>query len=152
MWLGGHSYDYRNTAEFNMKQDVAAARVVLRSGAGIVQVPCYGVVNALSTTQWELEHWLKGKNKLCDYLVENTVREAESYATGKPWSRVIWDVVPIAWLLNEKEKFLLDREQNVVLPEYTNLYSKEQLPNTMKYVYYIKRDAIFEDLFSKLTK
>lgn len=152
VWLGGHSYDYRNTAEFNMKQDVAATRVVFQSGAKLVQVPCYGVVNALSTTQWELEHWLKGKNKLCDYLVENTVREAESYAAGKPWSRVIWDVVPVAWLMNEKERFMLVRDQNVVLPEYTSLYSKEKLSLPMKYVYYIKRDAIFEDLFTKLTR
>lgn len=150
VWLGGHSYDYRNTAEYNMKQDVAATRVVFQSGAGLVQVPCYGVVNALSTTQWELEHWLKGKNKLCDYLVENTIRKAESYAAGRPWSRVIWDVVPIAWLLNEKEEFVLTREQNVILPEYTNLYSKDKMSHTMKYVYYIKRDAIFEDLFTKL--
>ena len=152
VWLGGHSYDYRNTAEFNMKQDIAAARVVFQSGTALVQVPCYGVVNSLVTTQWELEHWLKGKNKLCDYLVENTIREAESYAAGKPWSRVIWDVVPVAWLMNEKERFMLVRDQNVVLPEYTSLYSKEKLSLPMKYVYYIKRDAILEDLFKKLTK
>ena len=32
VWLGGHSCDMHNTMEFNMMQDVAAARVVMGSG------------------------------------------------------------------------------------------------------------------------
>ena len=35
VWLGGNSLEYHNTGEFNMKQDVAAARVVIGSGVSV---------------------------------------------------------------------------------------------------------------------
>lgn len=58
-----------------MDQDIAAARVVFNCQVPLVQLPCMGVVSEFSTTESELVYWLKGKNKLCDYLVENTVTE-----------------------------------------------------------------------------
>jgi len=151
VWLGGHSHDFPHTKEFNMFQDIAAARVVFLSDAKIVQLPCGGVVDTFHTTEPELRFWLSGKNKLCDYLVENTVKEAESYAHGKPWSRIIWDVTAVAYLLNDDEKFMNSRMQNVVLPGYVDYkYSDEKVDKKMCYVYHIKRDAIFEDMFEKL--
>lgn len=42
IWLGGHALHYHNTREFNMYQDVAAARVVMQSGVPFVQLPCMG--------------------------------------------------------------------------------------------------------------
>lgn len=47
------------------------------------------------------EYWLRGKNELCDYLVDNTIHEAELMEEEKCWSRVIWDVTAAAWLLDE---------------------------------------------------
>jgi len=153
VWLGGHSHDFSHTKEFNMMQDIAAARVVFLSDAKIVQLPCWGVVDTFLTTEQELRFWLSGKNKLCDYLVENTVKEAESYALGKPWSRIIWDVTAVAYLLNDDERFMLCRMQNVVLPGYVDYkYSDEKVNKKMCYVYRIKRDALFDDLFKKLKK
>ena len=101
IWLGGHALHYHDTKEFNMYQDVAAARVVMQSGVPFVQLPCMGVVNSFAVSKQELEFWLKGKNDLADYLAENTINAAESYAKGSAWTRVIWGVTAVAWLLND---------------------------------------------------
>lgn len=150
VWLGGQSHDRHCTKEFNMMQDIAAVRVVFMSDARVVQLPCAGVVSELRTTNPELEYWLSGKNKLCDYLVENTVKEAESYAAGKPWSRVIWDISAVAYMLNDENRFMLLREEKTLLPDYDCNYEDRRIEKTMEYVYQIERDAIFEDLFKKL--
>ena len=39
VWLGGHDVTWSDTREFNMMQDVAAARVVFGCGVPVVQLP-----------------------------------------------------------------------------------------------------------------
>ena len=151
VWLGGHGVHMPLAAsEFNMKQDIAAARVVFGCGIPLVQLPCGGVVDHFLTSKHELEHWLKGKNALCDYLYNNTVQEADSYAAGKPWTRVIWDVTAVAWLLNENSKFMAERLMPSPIPEYDGHYAFDPTRHLIKYVYNINRDSLFEDLFNKL--
>ena len=152
VWLGGHALHMNNTAEFNMQQDVAAARVVFGCGVPLVQLPCMGVVDVFATSRYELEHWLKGKNALCDYLVDYTVKTAESYAKGKPWTRVIWDVTAVAWLLNDTERFMRSCLIPSPIPEYDHHYAKDPTRHLIRYVYSINRDALFEDLFRKLSQ
>ena len=151
VWLGGHGVHMPLAAsEFNMKQDIAAARVVFGCGIPLVQLPCGGVVDHFLTSKYELEHWLKGKNALCDYLYNNTIQEADSYAAGKPWTRVIWDVTAVAWLLNENSKFMAERLMPSPIPEYDGHYAFDSNRHLIKYVYNINRDSLFEDLFNKL--
>ena len=151
VWLGGHGVHMPLAAsEFNMKQDIAAARVVFGCGIPLVQLPCGGVVDHFLTSKYELEHWLKGKNALCDYLYNNTIQEADSYAAGKPWTRVIWDVTAVAWLLNENSKFMAERLIPSPIPEYDGHYAFDSNRHLIKYVYNINRDSLFEDLFNKL--
>lgn len=151
VWLGGHARHMPITDEFNMKQDIAAARVVMQSGVPFVQLPCAGVVNAFSVSGPELRLWLSNKNPLADYLAENTIKAAERYAAGKPWTRVIWDVTAIAWLLNDENRFLFSRLIPVALPTYDYLYSADESDTLMRYVYFVNRDALFKDLVDKLT-
>ena len=150
VWLGGHALEWPDNREFNMQQDVAAARVVYGSGAPLVILPCCGVVSAFSTTAPELNHWLLGKNALCSYLVQNTVEEAESYAKGTAWSRVIWDVTAVAWLLNEGGRFMADRLISTPVPEYDHRWHITKDAPMCRYVYAIHRDSLFTDLFTKL--
>ena len=151
IWLGGHATHIPLAAsEFNMTQDIAAARVVFGCGVPLVQLPCGGVVDSFRTSKYELQHWLQGKNALCDYLCENTIKEAESYAAEKPWTRVIWDVTAVAWLLNEDAKFMQDRLIPSPIPEYDKHYAVNENRHFIKYVYSINRDALFEDLFRVL--
>ena len=151
IWLGGHATHMPLAAsEFNMKQDIAAARVVFGCGIPLIQLPCGGVVDHFATSKYELQYWLKGKNALCDYLYENTVMEAESYAKDEPWTRVIWDVTAVAWLLNENDRFMKDRLIPSPIPEYDKQYACDEGRHFIKYVYEINRDALFADLFKVL--
>ena len=133
-----------------MVQDIAAARVVFGCGVPLVQLPCDGVADRFTTSRYELEHWLKGKNPLCDYLIENTVNVAESKAAGKPWTRAICDVTAVAWLINEDGRFMQDRLIRSPIPEYDLHYAENTDGHFIKYVYKINRDALFEDLFRRL--
>lgn len=151
VWLGGHSLEWHNNNEFNIRQDVAAARVVFASGAPLVILPCMGVVSSFTTTGPELDYWLRGKNALCDYLVKNTVDEANTYASGRVWSRVIWDVTTIGWLLNEDGKFMTEKMIPTPIPEYDHHYAQNPQNPLCKYVYHINRDALMGDLFKRIT-
>jgi inosine-uridine nucleoside N-ribohydrolase len=146
VWLGGNALHWPDNMEFNCKQDVAAARIVLGSGAPLVLLPCMGVVSAFTTTGPELEHWLRGKNALCDYLVDHTIEAAEEYAKGKIWSRVIWDVTAVGWLLNDDSRLMLDRLVPAPIPGYDHHYSQDESGPVCRMVYHIHRDALFSDL------
>lgn len=150
VWLGGHSHTWPDTKEFNMMQDVAAARIIFGSGIPLIQLPCMGVVSACTTSGPELSYWLKGKNPLCDYLLKHTVEEAEAYESSSCWTRAIWDITAVAWLLDEK--FTASRLVRAPIPEYDFHYAFDDTRHFMRYVYHVNRDLIFEDLFQKLTK
>ncbi|MEE0898635.1 MAG: nucleoside hydrolase [Acutalibacteraceae bacterium] len=152
VWLGGHAQHISDTREFNMFQDVAAARVVMKSGVPFVQLPCVGVVDSFTVSKPELEFWLKGKNPLADYLAQNAIDEAESYAKGTAWTRVIWDVTAVAWLLNDSNQFMQSRIIPTPIPTYDNFYATNHNGNPMVYVYHINRDSLMTDLFNKLIK
>lgn len=152
VWLGGHGLYCPDTAEFNMTQDIAAARVVFGSGAPLVQLPCGAVVEQFSVSEPELKHWLMGKNELCDYLARNTIEAAESYAAGKVWSRAIWDVTAVAWLLNDGERFMDSYLIPAPIPQYDDHYSIDPTRHSMRYVWHIKRDALMQELFDKLSE
>lgn len=135
-----------------MYQDVAAARDIMQSGVPFVQLPCMGVVDRFTVSKPELEFWLKGKNPLADYLAQNAIEEAESYAKGKAWTRVIWDVTAVAWLLNDSQQFMESRMIPTPIPTYDNFYATNYNGYPMRYVYSIKRDHLMTDLFQKLMK
>ena len=150
VWLGGHALDWPDNREFNCRQDVAGVRVLFDSNAAVVLVPCKGVVSAFTTTKYEMEHWLKGKNELCDYLCKVAVAEAEENNRGRYWSKPIWDVCAVAWLL--KGDFMLERLEHAPMAEYNHQWSFDVKRPLIRYVYYIHRDRLFEDLFTKLSK
>lgn len=148
VWLGGNAVSWPDNREFNSSQDIAAARVVYKSGVAMTILPCMGVVSEFRTTGPELKAWLLGKNELCDYLVENTIREASQVEQEACWSRPIWDVTAVAWLMNKN--FMLERRLPRPIPGYDNRYSDTEKGTEYTYVYHINRDTLFADLFGKL--
>lgn len=152
VWLGGNGFHMPDTYEFNMRQDVAAARVLFESSVKLVLLPCGGVVDRCQTTEFELKHWLQGKNVLADYLIQNTVQEAEKYAKERPWSRVIWDISAVAWMLNDDGRYMQGRKEQCPFVEYDYHYSNNPNGKMIHYVYTVDRDAIFEDMFKKISK
>jgi inosine-uridine nucleoside N-ribohydrolase len=148
VWLGGHAHHWPDNKEFNLYQDVASARVVFGCGAAVVQLPCMGVVSAFAASGPELEYWLRGKNELCDYLVDVTTKAAIHDSGISTWTRPIWDVTTIGWFL--EGDYMLDRLEHSPIPEYDHYYSFDNRRHFIRYVYHINRDKLFEILFEKL--
>lgn len=152
VWLGGQAHHIGSNGEFNCYQDIAAARVVMKSDCTFVQLPCAGVVSEFRISGPELEYWFKGKGSaVADYLADNAIAAAESYAKGKMWTRVIWDVTAVAWLLNEDNRFLSYRVQDTRLPNYGNVYEDSTIDKKQSYVFSVRRDALMNDLAEKVT-
>lgn len=152
VWLGGHAHHYHHNVEFNLKQDIAAARVVMQSDAPFIQLPCHGVVDAFTVSRLELEHLFMGKNKLCDHLAGHAIKQITAERGTDVWTKVIWDVVAVAWFLNDDDRFMYSRIIDVKLPSYDGFYTDEPCDKQMSYVFAIRRDRIFNDLLEKITK
>jgi purine nucleosidase len=146
VWLGGNSLEWPHQKEFNLMQDVLAARVVLNSGVPVVIMPCQPVVSHFHTTIPELEYYLKGKNQLSDYLLNMTIE----YSGGREaWSKVIWDVTAVAWLINPSW-MPTDLVHSPVLTDQVT-YSTDRSRHFIRMATSVNRDAIFRDLFGKLS-
>lgn len=147
IWLGGHSFLSKDNKEFNFKQDVQAVRNVFESKVKLTIIPCKNVASNLRTSIYELEHFLKGKSELCDYLCQRFHNDG---VHGIQERRVIWDISVIAYMIN-KEWF--DTEE-VSCPNINNDTSYELTTKNHKItvVNYLNVDKIYKDLFKKLGK
>ena len=143
--LGGHSFLSKDNKEFNFKQDVQAVRNVFESKVKLTIIPCKNVASNLRTSIYELEHFLKGKSELCDYLCQRFYNDG---VHGIQERRVIWDISVIAYMIN-KEWF--DTEE-VSCPNINNDTSYELTTKNHKItvVNYLNVDKIYRDLFEKL--
>ncbi|MDR1318117.1 MAG: nucleoside hydrolase [Treponema sp.] len=151
IWLGGHAFHWPENREFNLSQDVAAARIIFGCGVPVVLLPCMGVVSSFTTTGPELEYWLRGKNELCNYLIDATAEHAREHQNNiAAWAKVIWDVTAIAWLLDGD--YMLDRLEPSPIPQYDHHYSFDKGRHFIRYVYHINRAKLFEVLFKKLAE
>lgn len=146
IWLGGHSILYTDNKEFNFRQDVQAVRTVFESKVDLTVLPCKGVVSNLKTSIYEVEHYLKGKNQLCNYLCERFYNDGKH---GIQTRRVIWDISAVAYLIN-KDWF---KTSKINCPNINDDTSYELNTNNhlITMVNYLDSDKIYQDLFSKLT-
>ncbi|MCG6190625.1 nucleoside hydrolase [Maribellus maritimus] len=146
VWLGGNGLNWPHQKEFNLKQDVLAAQVVLNSGVPFVIMPCRPVVSHFHTTIPELKYYLEGKNELSDYLYNIVVE----YSHGKEaWSKVIWDVTAVAWLVNSSWISTNLVHSPVLTDQVT--YSVDRGRHFIRMANELNRDAIFRDLFTKIS-
>lgn len=149
VWLGGHRLDWQDNKEFNLKQDIAAARVVFESPAPLALVPCNGVVSAFAISKPEVEKWFKGKGKLSDYLADELIRTAEAEYKVETWVKPIWDVTAVAFLL---PGFTDSYEIEAPIPGYDNKWHFEKNRKKITYVYNIRRNELMQDLISIITE
>lgn len=145
IWLGGHSFHWKDTREFNLAQDIHAANVVFGSGVPLVLLPCMGVVSHMTTTLSEVRDHVMEKGPLGRYLYE-TFRDCMDDHDGR--SRVIWDLSAVAWLVNPA----WCPSELVPSPSVTEDCRWATMPDrhAIRYVGYVDRDPIFRDLFAKL--
>lgn len=147
VWLGGNSLDWPHQKEFNLVQDVLAAQVVFNSGVPFVVLPTRPVISHFHTTIPELKHYLEGKNELSDYLYDIVVE----YSHGREaWSKVIWDVTAVGWLINPSWVSTQIEHSPILTDQVT--YSKDHSRHFIRMANSVNRDAIFRDLFEKLAK
>ncbi|MCI8548219.1 MAG: nucleoside hydrolase, partial [Bacilli bacterium] len=145
IWLGGHSTLQDNNLEFNFKQDVDAVRIVFNSKVKLTIIPCKNVASNLRTSIYELNHYLKGKSELCDYLIERFYNDGYH---GIQERRVIWDISVIAYMIN-KDWFT---SQNISCPKIKDDTSYELTTDNhiITMINYIDVNKVYKDLFIKL--
>ncbi len=145
VWLGGNDFSWPHQREFNLIQDVKAAQVVFNSGVPFVVMPTNPVISHFHTTIPELKYYLEGKNELSDYLYNIVVE----YSGGRPaWSKVIWDVTGVAWLVNPSW-LPTDLVHSPILTDQVT-FSVDRSRHFIRMANWLNRDAIFRDLFEKL--
>jgi len=145
VWLGGHAHYWPDTKEFNLAQDVVAARVLFDCGVPLVQIPCMPVASHLITTLPELEKHIEGKSSIGSYLTDIVRNYSDNlYA----WSKVIWDISAVAYLINPS----WIKTQVVHSPILTDqvTWSTDHGRHFIKTAISVDRDSIFKDLFSKI--
>ncbi len=147
VWLGGNAFHWKDTNEFNLKQDIHAARIIFDSGVPLVHIPCQGVASHLITTIPELEYYLKGQDGIGAYLTD-IVKGYCDQSFG--WSKVIWDIAAIAWLVNPEWVPTRIVHSPIVTEQLT--WSFDDSRHFIKSAIHVDRDQIFADFFFKLRK
>lgn len=147
IWLGGNSFLADNNREFNFRQDVQAVREVYESKVKLTVIPCKNVASNLKTSIYELEHFLKGKNEVCDYLCQRFYNDTYH---GIQERRVIWDISVIAYMIN-KTCFETEEVSCPIIKEDTS-YELSENRHKVTFVNYLDADKIYKDLFNKFVQ
>jgi inosine-uridine nucleoside N-ribohydrolase len=162
VWLGGNALHWPHTKEFNLSGDVLAARLVLDCGVPLILIPCQGVTTHLTSTVPEIDLYVQGKGAIGDYLAETFKGYSDDHFA---WSKEIWDVVAIAYLLNAdwipsyivSSPMITQETAGDVVNHKPDDWRKHELRwsfdhsrHQIRCAYHVHRDPIFRDLFTKL--
>ena len=145
VWLGGNALYWPQNSEFNLKQDVGGAQVLFDSGVSLVMVPCKGVTSHLISTVPEIEKYIEPHGEIGKFLA---MRFKDYNKDHKGWSKEIWDMAAVGYVLNE------DWTPTNIIPSPILLndmkWGSDKDRHPIKIVYEIKRDPIFKDFIQKL--
>ena len=142
VWLGGHALESPHTKEFNLHQDVGGAQVLFDSGAALVLVPCQGVTSHLHSTVPEIERYVQPHGAIGEFLAQR-FKEYSTEHLG--WSKVIWDMAPLGWLIDPSWAPSVLVHTPVLTDAVT--WSVDRSRHLMRYVYKVQRDPILRDFF-----
>ncbi|TPQ34204.1 nucleoside hydrolase [Bradyrhizobium guangdongense] len=145
VWLGGHALEWPDTVEFNLKQDVGGAQVLLDSGVPLVLVPCKGVTSHLHATVPEIERYVEPHGDIGAFLA---MRFKEYSSDHLGWAKEIWDMAPVGWLLNPEWAPSVIIPAPVLTDQMT--WSTDRRRHAIRYVTYVNRNPILKDFFVKL--
>ncbi len=147
VWLGGHPFSYPHTHEFNLEQDIPAARILFDSGVPLIIIPCMGVSSHLLTSVPEMEAHLKEKNELCDTLIELF----KAYETNHfAWSKEIWDISTIGYLINPDWVPTALMHSPLITDDCH--WATDSRRHMIRVAYFIFRNPIFKDMYQKLSE
>ena len=145
IWLGGHSLLQDNNLEFNFKQDVNAVRIVFETKVKLTIIPCKNVASNLRTSVYELNHYLKDKSELCNYLIDRFYNDGYH---GVQERRVIWDISVIAYMINRN--WFTSKQISCPNIKDDTFYELTTDSHKITMVNYIDVNKVYNDLFRKL--
>ena len=145
VWLGGHALYWPHANEFNLKQDIGGAQVLLDSGVSLVLVPCMGVTSHLISTVPEIEKYIEPHGEIGIFLAQ---RFKEYNNDHKGWSKEIWDMAAVAWALDESWTPTEIVPSPILLDNMKWASNNNRHP--IKVVTQLKRDFILKDFIEKL--
>ena len=143
--LGGPSFLKTNHKESNFRHDIQAVREVFESKVKLTVIPARNVASNLMTSIYELEHFLKGKSELCDYLCQRFVNDTYHEIKER---RVIWDISVIAYMIN-RTWFETEKISCPIINDDTS-YKLTKNRHEVTFVNYLDANKIYNDLFRKL--
>lgn len=164
VWLGGNALHWPHTVEFNLAGDVTAARVVYDCGVPLVMLPCAGVTTHLRTTVPEIEKYVLGKGAIGDFLAQRFMEYSDNHFG---WSKEIWDVIAVAYLINPDwapsyivpSPIIAQRDSSDVGlagdPNWGNghlVWATDPSRHPIRYMHHLERDPIMRDMFTKLDR
>jgi len=145
VWLGGNGQHWPHQQEFNFRQDLKASRVIFDSGVPFVQLPCTPVVTHFTTTVPEMERYVGGRGPIGDYLLTIFKNFRKDHFA---WSKVLWDMTAVAWLV--KDQWLPSNLVHSPIVTDNCTLSFDDSRHFIRCVYFVNRDPIFRDFFTKL--
>jgi hypothetical protein len=145
VWLGGHALEWPDTREFNLRQDVGGAQALLDSGAPLVLIPCMGVTSHLHSTVPEIERWVEPHGEIGKFLAQRFKEYSDDHLG---WSKEIWDMAPVGWLINPDWAPTVLAPTPILTDQAT--WSVDRRRPSMRYATIVKRDPLLRDFFSKL--
>ena len=151
IWLGGNSFLSKQNREFNFYQDIEGVRCVFESKVKLTVIPCRNVASHLTTTKYELEHYI-GNTEIGRYLIDAMINckkdyyqdETDSYGSSK----TIWDLSAIAYIIN-KNWFTWE---HISCPKILDdgRYELTEKRHEIIFVDDLSRNKIFNDYFKKM--
>jgi len=147
VWLGGHALEWPHTREFNLLQDVGAAQILFDSGVPLILLPCLGVVSHLTSTVPEIERHVEPYGEIGKFLAKRYKGYSDDHLG---WSKEIWDMAPVAWLLNPDWCKTVLIPTPILTDQVT--WSIDRSRHLMRYVQFIDRTSIMRDFFTKLRR
>lgn len=103
------------------------------------------MVSNLKTSIYEVEHHLKGKSDLCNYLCDRFYNDGKH---GIQTRRVIWDISAIAYLINHE--WFETMQINCPAINDDTSYSLNTDNHLITMVNFLDSDKIYEDMFKKI--
>ncbi|MEQ9440778.1 MAG: nucleoside hydrolase [Cyclobacteriaceae bacterium] len=149
VWLGGKGLDWPFASEFNLRQDIFASQILFDSGVPLIQIPTQPVSSHLLITLPEATAYLKGKGAIGDYLLEILEDYPQEHNSDEyAWSKVIWDISVIAYVINSDWFETEIRSTPILTGQQT--YSTDHRRPLYRVATYLNRDQIFRDMFRKI--
>ncbi|SDQ04847.1 Inosine-uridine nucleoside N-ribohydrolase [Quadrisphaera sp. DSM 44207] len=144
VWLGGNGSWWSPAAEYNLRQDPHASRVLLDSGVPLVHVPCRQVTEKLATTLEEVQRRVRGRGRTGDLLADLYTGSPSARRRVKP----LWDVGPVAWVATPQ------RCPSALVPSpvlHEDLeWGHDPRRHLVREVRDVDADAVLQDLFDRL--